>query len=134
MITVYSIKSYNPTTKFCVKTINNYYVDANSYNVLNQIFTKATDKVAPDTIILKMYHHEHNGVPGVKIVCDKSKPEFLFVGSDKNPIFLNIMDAIIPHFSMITDNNLKYRHYITAVRTYNKDIYSYDFDFSEMIL
>lgn len=131
MITVYSIKSYNPATKFCVKSINNFCVDADSYKVLNEVFTKATDKEAPRTLILKMYYYEYNGVPGVKIVCDKAKPEHLFIGSDKNPTFLNIMDAIIPHFSMITEEN---SHYICAVRTHNRDTYSYDFDFSEMAL
>lgn len=131
MITVYSIKSYNPTIKSWIKSINNFCVDADSYKVLNEVFIKTTDKEISQPIILKMYCHKHDGIPGVKIVCDKSKPEHLFIGSDKNPIFLNILDTIIPHFSMITEEN---NHHIIAVRTYNKNTYSYDFEFSEMVL
>lgn len=130
MITVYNIKAYNPTTKFCVKSINNYSVDADSYKTLNEIFTKATDKKPTETIILKMYYNEFHSIPGVKVVCYKSKPEHMFFSADKNSAFFNLINTIMPHFHFI---NGETDHYICAVRTYNKDTYSYDFDFSEMI-
>lgn len=130
MITVYNIISYNPDTNSCIKSINNYSVDENAYKTLNKIFTKATDKKATETIILKMYYNEFYNIPGVKVVCYKSKPEHMFFSADKNSVFFNLIKTIMPHFYFI---NGETDRYIYAIRTYNKDTYSYDFEFSEMI-
>lgn len=130
MITVYNIISYNPDTKSCFKSINNYSVDENAYKTLNEVFTKTTDKEVTKTIILKMYYSELLGVPGIKIVCDKTKPEHMFFSANKNYTFFNIMNTIMSHFYFINEET---DHYIYATRTYNKDTYSYDFEFSEMV-
>ena len=133
MITVYEIKTYNPDTNSWIKSINNYNVSENFYKTLNEIFIKTTedtDKKDTETIFFKMYYSEVTGLPGVKIICYKNKPEHMFFSADKNRAFFSLINDIIPHLYLI---NGETDHYIFATRTYNKDTYSYDFEFSEMI-
>lgn len=135
MITVYGIKCYNPDTNSWIKSINNYNVSENFYKTLNEIFIKTTDKEDTDkkgteTIFFNMYYYEFHGIPGVKIVCYKNKPEHMFFSVNENRAFFSLINDIIPHFHFI---NGETDHYIFATRTYNKDTYSFDFEFSEMI-